>query len=153
MSKNETLIKQINEAQKAWGDGIVSIGKEELAIETFVKDLYYFEGEEFKTLFKPTLTSFITSKERVIEYFEGFARNPRIKKVWFNNWEILPIDKNLDPTKQSVIVNGVYNFLTRDNVITAEYSFVYRFDFNSDNKSASKHTILLQHSSLPMPLG
>lgn len=143
ISKEEILA-----AQKAWGDGIVNIGKakdhKKAAMEHINKLYAYDLGT---VLFKPTKASvveFRDTKEEALSYFvggkepedKGFALAP-FTKVRFDNKGII-IDCD------SALAMGNYYFTKTDGEeIKVDYSFGYVEDKNGHLK------INLHHSSLP----
>ncbi len=140
--------KEILAAQRAWGDGIVAIGKakdpNKTALEHINKLYAYDLGP---VLFKPTKAAqvqFRDTKEEALSYFvgggepedKGFALAP-FTKVRFENHAIT-IDCD------SALAQGNYYFTKADGQeIKVEYSFGYVEDKEGQLK------INLHHSSLP----
>lgn len=135
-------------AQKAWGDGIVAIGKAkdpQSAAKKHIDTLYAYDLGP--VLFKPTkaaIVQFRDTKEEALSYFvggkepedKGFALAP-FTKVRFENTGIA-IDCD------TALAQGNYFFTKTDGQeIKVEYSFGYV----EDAKGALK--INLHHSSLP----
>lgn len=139
---------EILAAQKAWGDGIVTIGKSEDHKKAALKHINTLYGYNIGTvLFKPTKASvvqFRDDKDEALSYFvggkepedKGFALAP-FTKVRFEN-HAMTIDCD------SALVMGNYYFTKTDGQeIKVEYSFGYVEDRNGQLK------INLHHSSLP----
>ena len=146
--------REIADAQKTWGDGIVRIGRTytekgdyRAAAKNHIDELYgYGSGE---VLFKPTKAAdqqFRPTKQGALSYFvggdgdfpedHGFAINPWTN-VRFEN-EGTYIDGN------AALAMGNYYFTTPEGEdVKVEYSFGYRKD------DAGKLRIVLHHSSLP----
>ena len=149
--------KEILNAQKLWGNGIVEIGKEytnkqdyKLLAKDFIQRHYgYNEGI---VLFKPTLASVVQFRdtfEKALSYFvagndkypedQGFAIRPWTKVV-FENSGIIVMENN-------AIVMGNYFFTdTNGQEVKVEYTFGYFLDESGQVK------IHLHHSSLPFEL-
>ena len=147
--------QEVENAQKAWGKGIVKIGKayyngedyKQAAIDHINEFYNYQEGS---VLFKPTLTSikqFRLDFEGALSYFIGQNSNyPEDKgfalKPWVNvGWENVGTKIYGD----IAIAMGNYYFTPKgDNPVPekVEYSFAYI-------KVKGKLRIELQHSSLP----
>lgn len=147
--------ERILEAQKAWGEGIVRIGKvftdkgdyETAAREHIEKFYNYAEGS---VLFKPTLASerqFRLDFEGALSYFvggnsdypedHGFAIRP-----WIDvRWESVGIKV----TSEMAIAMGNYYFTPADgtDVVKVEYSFAYTSNSDGDVK------IVLHGSHIP----
>ena len=148
-SECQTITRQeILAAQKAWGGGIVAIGKSaepKIAAMEHINRLYAYDAGV--VLFKPTKASalqFRDTKDEALSYFvggkepedKGFALAP-FTKVQFENHAI-HIDCD------SALAQGNYYFTqTNGKTIKVEYSFGYMKDENGDVR------INLQHSSLP----
>jgi hypothetical protein len=154
MSASAEITKQeVLDAQKAWGEGIVSIGKVfsdkgdyKARAEKHIKDLYAYEQGE--VLFKPTLASdkqFRKTFEDALSYFvggsisedKGFAIKPW-SKVRFGDQQIV---SNAD----SAIAMGNYFFTPVGE--TEETKVEYSFGYTKDKEG--KLRINLHHSSLP----
>jgi hypothetical protein len=145
--------KEIQKAQKAWGDCIVAIGQEptkekstKTASECIDKLYAYSKGSD--VLFKPTKASdkeFRLNKKEALSYFvtgeieedHGFALQPW-SKVRFENADEI-IDSN------SAIAMGNYYFT--DAKTNKEVKVDYTFGYIKDKKGHLK--INLHHSSLP----
>lgn len=146
--------KEILEAQKIWGEGVVKIGSlkndrkacEKFTLE-FIDKMYAYEIG--KVLFKPTKCrkeQFRPSKDKALSYFiagencscsedKGFALNPWTK-VRFKNHDV-KIENN------SALAMGNYFFTDLDgNETMVEYTFGYK-------KVDGELKIDLHHSSLP----
>lgn len=136
------LKEEVITAQEKWGQGIVLIGKDELAASIFVSTMY-----DKDALFKPTMAKevpFRLETEEAISYFiggsvkedNGFAKKPWTA-VRFNNAKV-----NL--YTNHAMAMGHYYFTDINNEETkVEYSFVYLKDEQGNLK------ISLHHSSLP----
>ena len=145
--------KEIISAQKAWGDGIVSIGKAYTNEEDYkasaanlVDRLYDYE--ESTVLFKPTKASakeFRLTEEEAVSYFvtgvipedHGFAIQPW-SQVRFENADMI---LNCD----SALTMGNYYFTDTNTgeEVKVDYTFGYRQDEDG------KLYINLHHSSFP----
>ncbi|OOF26984.1 hypothetical protein [Salinivibrio sp. IB872] len=139
---------EVEQAQKAWGAGIVAIGKasdaRKVAIE-HIEEFYAFESG--KVLFKPTLASdvqFRGTKKEALSYFigqdleedKGFALAPYTNVRWENEGIITDQD--------SALAMGNYFFTKKDGTETkVEYTFGYVKDDEGNVK------INLHHSSIP----
>ena len=147
--------QEVRDAQKAWGDGIVKIGKlfseggdYKAAAEEHINMFYnYQEGtvlfkptlaaeREFRTNFKGGLSYFIAGDENYPED-HGFAIKPW-SKVRFDNLETKIFG-------DIAISMGDYYFTPTDggDLVKAEYSFVYTRDKNGKLK------LILHDSHLP----
>jgi hypothetical protein len=140
--------QEVEEAQQAWGNGIVTIGKAEdpknAAIEHISKFYAYGDSE---VLFKPTLASvdqFRGTEKEALSYFigqdleedKGFALAPYTNVRWENEGIITDED--------SALAMGNYYFTKTDGEeVKVEYSFGYIKDDEGNVK------INLHHSSLP----
>ncbi|MEM7431045.1 MAG: hypothetical protein AAF351_03795 [Pseudomonadota bacterium] len=140
--------EEVEQAQIAWGNGIVEIGKSDNPKAAAVDHIAEFYGyDEGAVLFKPTLASvdqFRGTKEEALSYFigqdlaedKGFALAPYVAVRWEN--EGIVTDGN------TALAMGNYFFTdTNGNETKVEYSFAYIKDENGDLK------INLHHSSLP----
>jgi len=139
---------EVEAAQKAWGEGIVKIGKardpKKAAIEHIDKFYAFDHGQ---VLFKPTLASvdqFRGTKKEALSYFigqgmaedNGFALAPYTNVRWENEGIITDGD--------SAKAMGNYFFTkTNGDIVKVEYSFGYIKDEDGNLK------INLHHSSLP----
>lgn len=152
--KNMITEKEVMEAQKQWGDGIVRIGSEYLkdgdyvqAAEKHIKTLYAYGMTD--VLFKPTKAAdkqFRTDYEGALSYFvgdnkkygedSGFAINPWTK-VRFENV------KTFIHGNTALAMGNYYFTTTGGDVVKVEYSFGYVKDKDNNLK------IVLHHSSLP----
>jgi hypothetical protein len=153
-NKNTITKQEIIQAQKAWGNGVVAIGKAysqhgdyKKVAENIANTFYAYQLGP--VLFKPTKTAkhqFRLTKEGAISYFvggnkrfpedEGFALQPWTK-VKFKNAGLF-IDGNY------AVAMGNYFFTpAQGKPIKVEYTFGYIKD------KAGKLKINLQHSSLP----
>lgn len=145
--------KEIISAQKAWGDGIVLIGKaytneedHKALAANLVAQLYDYE--ESTVLFKPTKASareFRLTEEEAVSYFvtgvvpedHGFAIQPW-SQVRFENADMI---LNCD----SALTMGNYYFTDTNTgeEVKVDYTFGYRQDEDG------KLYINLHHSSFP----
>lgn len=146
--------KDVRDAQKEWGDGIIKIGKAytnnedhiSLTKEFINRHYGYKEG---LVLFKPTLASieqFRETFEKALSYFisgnpdfpedQGFALRPWINVKFRNSGIIL--------MKNHAVAMGNYYFTDTDGVeVKVEYTFGY---FRNEEGLVKIH---LHHSSLP----
>lgn len=147
--------REVVEAQKLWGAGIVRIGKvysddgdysNEAA--DFIQDMYGYDLSS--VLFKPTLASedqFRSSFDAALSYFvggnqaypedKGFAIKP-YTKVTFDNTGII------NNSCRMAIAMGNYFFTATDGSVTkVEYTFAYVKD------KTGKLRIVAHQSSLP----
>ncbi len=135
-------------AQKAWGEGIVTIGAAKDPKKAAMEHINQLYGYDIGTvLFKPTkaaIVEFRDTKDNALSYFvggslaedKGFALAP-FTKVRFDNKGII-IDCD------SAIAMGNYYFTKTDgSEIKVDYSFGYVEDKDGHLK------INLHHSSLP----
>lgn len=156
-TENPTSIteKEVLDAQKAWGEGIVKIGKVfsengdfKTTATEHINNYYYFQ--EGSVLFKPTLTSekqFRTDFQGALSYFVGGDENyPEDHgfaiKPWNNvRWENIgtKIIGNM------AIAMGNYYFTPTKggDEVKVEYSFAYTKDKDG------KLRIILHDSHLP----
>lgn len=140
--------EEIIAAQKAWGDGIVAIGKardHKKAAMGHIEKLYAYDLGP--VLFKPTKASamqFRDDKEEALSYFvggkepedKGFALAPYTKVRFENHSMVIDCD--------SALAQGNYYFSnTQGQEIKVEYSFGYVEDKEGNLR------INLHHSSLP----
>lgn len=147
--------REVVEAQKMWGDGIVRIGKvftdkgdysEEAA--DFIQKMYGYDLSS--VLFKPTLAAndqFRSSFDAALSYFvggndayaedKGFAIRPYVK-VTFDNTGII------NNSCRVAVAMGNYFFTdTEGNETKVEYTFVYVKDKEGNLR------IVTHQSSLP----
>ena len=143
---------EVAAAQKAWGEGIVNIGKVysaggdyRAAAAEHINKFYAYGSSEI--LFKPTLAvqdQFRGTYDEALSYFvkgsnpedTGFAIAPFSNVRWENEGTII--------ASESAMAMGNYYFTTAaGNEIKVEYSFGYIEDANGDLK------IVLHHSSVP----
>ncbi|NDF12570.1 MAG: hypothetical protein EB060_07165 [Proteobacteria bacterium] len=140
--------EEILAAQKAWGDGIVTIGKAEDHEKAAINHINKFYAYDLgPVLFKPTKASqvqFRDTKEEALSYFvggkepedKGFALAPYTKVRFENHGIAIDCD--------SALAQGNYYFTKTDGQeIKVEYSFGYVEDKEGRLK------INLHHSSLP----
>lgn len=147
--------REVVEAQKMWGDGIVRIGKvfsdkgdysEEAA--DFIQEMYGYDLSS--VLFKPTLASndqFRSSFDAALSYFvggneaysedKGFAIRP-YTKVKFDNVGIIN-----NSCRMAVAMGNYYFTDTNGGETKVEYTFAYVKD------KAGKLRIVTHQSSLP----
>ena len=147
-------IEEVDQAQKAWGEGIVKIAKAHRdggdyigLAENHIRTLYaYGQG---KVLFKPTLASieqFRSTPETALSYF--VASNgacPEDKGFAIKGWTKVRFENSGVVTHQTgALAMGNYYFTGPDGSETkVEYSFGYIPDENG------KLRIQLHHSSVP----
>lgn len=143
---------EVAAAQKAWGEGIVNIGKVhsakgdvKAAAREHIKAFYAY-GEK-PVLFKPTLAAqqqFRGAFDDALSYFvggkhtedKGFALAPYTNVRWENTGTVL--------AGNSAMAMGNYYFTGSDGKETkVEYSFAYK------RASDGRLVIVLHHSSLP----
>ena len=145
---------EVEEAQRAWGDGIVAISTAHSSGEDFVglaknhiDTLYAYQISP--VLFKPTMAAeqqFRPTFEEALSYFtasngvcpedNGFAINGWTK-VRFENQEMILNDAN-------ALAMGNYFFTSPEgNEVKAEFTFGYMRDSNGVLR------INVHHSSLP----
>lgn len=139
---------EVEAAQKAWGEGIVKIGKARDARKAAIEHIdQFYAFDHGQVLFKPTLASvdqFRGTKKEALSYFigqdmaedKGFALAPYTDVRWENEGIITDGD--------SAKAMGNY-FFTKKNgdIVKVEYSFGYVKD------EAGNLKINLHHSSLP----
>jgi hypothetical protein len=139
---------EVTAAQKAWSEGIVTIGKADdpkVAALNHLNTLYGYDMGE--VLFKPTKAAadqFRATKDEALSYFvkgivpedKGFALAPYTKVRFENEGIVIDCD--------SALAMGNYYFTTTEGKdIKVEYSFGYVEDKDGKLK------INLHHSSLP----
>lgn len=149
--------EEVAAAQKAWGEGIVKIGKVSTdggdvrqAATDHINQFYgYEDGEEI--LFKPTLAAedqFRGDFDGALSYFigtegtedGGFAIKPWTNVRWENEGTIVDSD--------SAMAMGNYYFTDTDgNDTKVEYTFGY------EKNDAGDLIITLHHSSVPFSAG
>lgn len=140
-------------AQKAWGDGIIAIGKVyqedgdyKARAADHIKQLYAYEQGE--VLFKPTLASddqFRESFDEALSYFvggeidedQGFAIKPW-SKVRFG-------EQQITTDSDSAVAMGNYFFTPVNS--SSETKVEYTFGYMRDKDGALR--INVHHSSLP----
>ena len=144
----------IQDAQRAWAEGVVSIGKTndtEQYIEEanrVLDELYDFDKNDF-ILFKPTLASqhpVRTDRQGTASYFiggiftedgAGFARTPWARVTFEDDFNFTELDSG------DILVMGRCTFYPYDGdtdheITTADYTFGYR---------GGSMRIFLHHSS------
>ena len=146
--------QEVENAQKAWGEGVVKIGelkeereKCESYTQNFVDERYDFENKE--VLFKPTKTAirqFRPTKDGALSYFiggnseysedKGFALQPWTK-VRFENAALI-----LEESRALAMGNYFFTDL-KGGETKVEYTFGYT------KQKDGKLKIDLHHSSLP----
>ena len=144
----DITVDEVKEAQIAWGNGIVKIGKAEDPKPVAIAHIDQFYGfDEGEVLFKPTLASvdqFRGTKKEALSYFigqdmaedKGFALAPYTSVRWENEGIVTAGD--------TAMAMGNYFFTdTSGNETKVEYSFGYVRDEDGDLK------INLHHSSMP----
>lgn len=138
--------REVVEAQKAWGDGIVKIGKSFSQGEDYVKvasdhiDKFYAYDLSL-VLFKPTLASveqFRASFDGALSYFvggnpsfeedKGFAIKPWTKVRWQN----AGITNN--SCNMAIAMGNYYFTPTTGDEVKVEYTIGYIKDKNDDLK-------------------
>jgi len=145
----------ILDAQRAWGEGIVRIGKVFLeegdyrsVAEEHINEFYnYAEGS---VLFKPTLVSekqFRKDFDGALSYFvggnsdypedHGFAIKPWSEVAWEN------IGTKIDGNMAVAMGNYFFTTVEGGDVVKVEYSFGYTLN------SAGELKIILHDSHLP----
>lgn len=143
---------EVTAAQKAWGEGIVAIGKvhtakgDVKAAATKHINQFYAYGER-PVLFKPTLAAQVQFRgtfEDALSYFVGgkygedggFALAPYTNVRWENTGTVL--------AGTSALAMGNYYFTGSDGKETkVEYSFAY------ERAQDGRLVIVLHHSSMP----
>ena len=147
-------VTEVEEAQRAWGDGIVAIsaahrsgedfvGRAELHIET----LYAYQISP--VLFKPTMAvkqQFRPTFEKALSYFT--ASNgvcPEDNGFAINGWTNVRFEnQDMVLNESTALAMGNYFFTSPEgNEIKAEYTFGYMRDSNGALR------INVHHSSLP----
>ena len=146
--------KDIRDAQKAWGDGIIKIGKAYTDKENYIPLTeefvnHHYGYNEGLVLFKPTLASieqFRETFEKALSYFisgnpdypedQGFALRPWVK-VRFRNSGIILMNNH------AVAMGNYYFTDTKGQEVKVEYTFGY---FLANEGHVKIH---LHHSSLP----
>jgi hypothetical protein len=139
---------EVEAAQKAWGEGIVKIGKAKDARKAAIAHIdQFYNFDDGQVLFKPTLASvdqFRGTKKEALSYFigqdmkedNGFALAPYTNVRWENEGIITDGD--------SAKAMGNHFFTkTNGDIVKVEYSFGYTRD------EEGKLKINLHHSSLP----
>lgn len=143
---------EVMQAQQAWGDGVVAIGKAHAAggdfkalAEAHLDRLYaYGHGP---VLFKPTRAAqiqFRPAREDALSYFIGGHIAEDIGFA-LSGWTAVQFENhNMILGQQSALAMGNYVFTARDGTtLRAEYSFGYVKDTDGNLR------INLQHSSVP----
>lgn len=145
--------EEVAAAQKAWGEGIVNIGKVSTeggdvakAATDHINTFYAYEDGQ-PVLFKPTLAAadqFRGTFDEALSYFigkegtedTGFAVKPWTNVRWENEGTIVDGD--------SALAMGNYYFTDTEGKDTkVEYTFGY------DKNDAGELVITLHHSSVP----
>jgi hypothetical protein len=146
--------REVVEAQKTWGEGIVEIGKAytgkgdyRAAAERHIDELYgYGSGE---VLFKPTKAAdqqFRFTKQGALSYFVGGDSDfPEDKGFATSSFTNVRFDnKGTLIEGKTALAMGNYYFTTPEGEeVKVEYSFGYKKD------DAGKLRIVLHHSSVP----
>ncbi|MEM6907534.1 MAG: phosphoribosyl-AMP cyclohydrolase [Pseudomonadota bacterium] len=154
-SSDPITTEEVEAAQKAWGEGIVAIGKVytdegdyRQAATDHINNYYAYE-ESDTVLFKPTLAAenqFRGTFEGALSYFvgtegtedKGFALAPYTAVRWENEGTVI------DEDGDKAVAMGNYYFTGTDGEETkVEYTFGYIKDAEGDLK------ITVHHSSLP----
>ncbi|WP_116963995.1 hypothetical protein [Fastidiosibacter lacustris] len=149
-------VSEVEDAQQAWGNGIVAIGKAYLdkgdyqqVAKNIINKLYAYNYENGVVMFKPTKAReslFRKTKESALSYFvgnnakfkedKGFALEPWTKVEFHNSEMYFHGDM--------AIAMGTYDFTdTKSKTTTVEYTFAYVKDPSGQLK------IVLHHSSVP----
>ncbi len=152
--QNEITKGEVLEAQKAWGDALVNIGKKYMdnqdykqAAKDTVDGLYAYQTGQ--VLFKPTKASdnkFRTSREGAISYFIGHNKNfPEDKGFALEPWTNVRFkNAGFYINGDVAVAMGKYFFTPRKGTaVKVEYTFGYVKD------DTGKLKIFLHHSSLP----
>lgn len=147
--------QEVMEVQKAWGEGIVSIGKvysdkgdyKTAATEHINKFYNYNEGT---VLFKPTLTyqkQFRNDFEGALSYFVGGNSNyPEDKGFALKMWSAVRWENaGIEIVGNTAMAMGNYYFTPAKggDEVKVEYSFVYTKDKDGNLK------IILHDSHIP----
>jgi len=150
---NDISIKEVEKAQKEWGDAIVAIGnayqngEDYRALAAEIIDKYY-AYDSCGVLFKPTkafINPFRPTKDEALSYFvkgvtaedKGFALQPW-SKVRFADNECIN-------TSNDAICMGNYYFT---DAVTGEESKV-EYSFGYKKNAQGRLVIFLHHSSFP----
>jgi hypothetical protein len=152
--QNEITKKEVLEAQKAWADALVNIGKKytdrqdyKQAAKDALDELYAYQTGQ--VLFKPTKASddkFRMTREGAISYMVGHNKNfPEDKGFALQPWTNVRFkNAGLYINGNVAIAMGKYFFTPRKgNIVKVEYTFGYA------KNDAGKLKIFLHHSSLP----
>ena len=152
--QNEITKKEVLEAQKAWADALVNIGKKyadrqdyKQAAKDALDELYAYQTGQ--VLFKPTKASddkFRTTREGAISYFIGHNKNfPEDKGFALQPWTNVRFENaGLYINGNVAMAMGKYFFTPqKGDVVKVEYSFGYV------KNDAGKLKIVSHHSSLP----
>lgn len=156
----EITLKDIQNAQKQWAEGVVKIGKTfsehgdyKKVADQLIKKLYAYNYDRNMVLFKPTKASekqFRQGHESALSYFIGFPRVKNLNYKEDKGFALAPWKKVVFHNDQIYVHNdiaiamGVYDFTnTKNETIEVEYTFGYIKTTDGDLK------IVLHHSSLP----
>lgn len=152
--QDEITNQEIVEAQKAWGDALVNLGKAykdgqnyQKAAKNLVDTLYAYQTGQ--VLFKPTKASdvkFRTTKDGALSYFVGHNKNfPEDKGFALEPWTNVRFkNAGLYINGNVALAMGKYFFTPlKGDAIKVEYTFGY---VKNDDGSLK---IILHHSSLP----
>ena len=149
----DITVEDVEAAQQAWGEGIVTIGAAHTAGDDYTAaatahiNRFYAYDHDVPVLFKPTLASDVQFRgdfDGALSYFVGgsisedggFAIAPYTNVRWENEGTFIDGD--------SAMAMGNYFFTTTEgNEVKVEYSFGYIQDDSGELK------IVLHHSSLP----
>ena len=144
----------INNAQKAWGDGIVAIASAHLSGGNYVEiarnhvETLYAYGIG-PVLFKPTLAAeeqFRPNFESALSYFVASNNEcPEDKGFAIKGWKnVRFVNAGIILKESSALAMGNYFFTDQDNnEVKVEYTFGYILDENGALR------INLHHSSMP----
>lgn len=142
-------LRCIEEAQEAWAQGIVAIGRSsdpEAEARDFIDKHYAYDVGP--VLFKPTRVQhhpFRTTKSDALSYFVGgeIAEDTGFALTPFTEVRFDP-EKHVDLAMPMALVMGIYHFTPlRGDPIKVEYTFGYIRDANHNLR------IKLHHSSIP----
>ena len=152
--QDETIREEVVEAQKAWGDALVDLGKKytdgqdyKQAAKALIDGLYAYQTGQ--VLFKPTKAAdvkFRMTKEGALSYLIGHNKHfPEDKGFALKPWTNVRFrNAGIYINGNVAIAMGKYFFTPlKGNVTKVEYTFGYVKD------DAGKLKIVLHHSSLP----
>lgn len=147
-------VAEVEEAQQAWGDGIVAISAAHSSGEDYIglaknhiDTLYAYEMSP--VLFKPTMAAeqqFRSTFEEALSYFTASnGECPEDNGFAINGWTNVRFENQGTILNESTaLVMGNYFFTSPEgNEVKAEFTFGYMRDSNGSLR------INLHHSSLP----